>query len=160
MEWYENLEKVKQDYINWGIEKSSGIPYAGDITAVIKDSAEKLFTEGWHERLDPFGKGSLLIEIECFRKYQREVIKISIKVAKVIVYDDHEDWQTIQTEITGNWRHGDENTGVFKRLSDGKFFRIDWRDSVKDSCGFEDCNYGDFEATEVFPTTKTITVYE
>lgn len=90
----------------------------------------------------------------------REIIDLSIKEASEIVYNESEDWDIVETDILGNWRHGDENTGVFRRVSDGKFFRIDWRDSVKDGCEFGDCNDGPMNAKEVFPTEKTITIYE
>ena len=101
-----------------------------------------------------------MVEQLAKNKMEREEIKLKLSDVKDIVYDDHEDWKTIQSEITGNWRHGDENSGVFERLSDGKFFRIDWRDSVKDECGFEDCNFGNFVAKEVFPEQVTITIYK
>ena len=47
-----------------------------------------------------------------------------------------------------------------KRSTDGKFFRVDYETSVKDSMGWGECNYGDTEITEVFPKETTIITYE
>lgn len=87
--------------------------------------------------------------------------KLQLEVDDVvnIIYDDHEEWETVETEITGNWRHGNENTGVFRRLKDNKLFRIDWRDSTNDMTDFRDCNFGPIDATEVFPVKVTKVEY-
>jgi hypothetical protein len=90
---------------------------------------------------------------------EREEIQISTEDLRDIVYDDHEDWQEVESSVDGHWRHGTEHTGVFRRLIDGKFFRMDWRDSVKDECWWEDMNYG-CTAKEVFPKEVITTVYE
>jgi hypothetical protein len=89
---------------------------------------------------------------------EREEIQISAEDLCNIVYDDHEDWEEVQSEVDGHWRHGTEHTGVFKRISDGKFFRMNWRQSPKDSMDFADMNY-DCVATEVFPVKVTKTEY-
>ena len=90
---------------------------------------------------------------------EREQIKIENDELQEIVYGEHEEWETVEARVDGTWRHGTEHTGVFKRLSDGKFFRMDWRDSVKDECEWDDMNYG-CTAKEVFPKQMTITIYE
>lgn len=91
---------------------------------------------------------------------EREEIKISAEDLRDIVYDDHEDWQEVESSVDGHWRHGTEHTGVFRRLVDGKFFRMDWRDSVKDECGWSDMNFGTFTFKEVFPKEVTTIIYE
>jgi len=90
---------------------------------------------------------------------EREEIQISTEDLCDIVYGDHEDWNEIHSEVDGHWRHGTEHTGVFQRVSDGKFFRMDWRDSCKDSMGFTDMNYG-CTAKQVFPKEVTTIIYE
>lgn len=45
-----------------------------------------------------------------------------------------------------------------KRVFDGKFFKIHYRDSVKETCEFMDMN-SDGEYREVVPQEKTITIY-
>jgi hypothetical protein len=90
---------------------------------------------------------------------ERQTVSISNEDLQDIVYGDHEDWIVIESKVDGNWRHGTEHTGVFQRASDGKFFRMDWRDSVKDECEWRDMNYG-CTAKEVFPREVTVTIYE
>jgi hypothetical protein len=89
----------------------------------------------------------------------REKIKLTVKELQDIVYDDSENFKVIESNITGTFRHGNENEAVIKRISDGKYFEVYYRDSVKDGCDFCDMNYdGDYE--EVFKTEKTIVAYE
>lgn len=58
-------------------------------------------------------------------------------------------------------RHTEVHSLVFKRQSDNKCFRVIYETSVKDSMGWDDCNYGEtFEAIEVFPKIIETTVYE
>lgn len=87
-----------------------------------------------------------------------EKLKLNVSELRDIVYDDSNEFEVVQEETIGTWRHGNEETTVVKRLSDGKFFEINWRSSVKYSCGFKDMNF-DGEYDEVLPYTETITKY-
>lgn len=66
----------------------------------------------------------------------------------------------IERNYDGSRRHTEEHHLIFERLSDNKFFRINYETSVKDEMGWEECNYGDTKAIEVFPKEKTIVIYE
>jgi len=90
---------------------------------------------------------------------EREKIKLTAEELQWAVYGDSEDFEVVSSEITDTWRHGNECEAILKRISDEKYFKVDYRDSVKDECEFEHMN-SDGEYSEVFPTTKTITVYE
>jgi|GEM_PF-4366746 len=90
---------------------------------------------------------------------ERETITLTVSELRDAVYGDSYDYNVIRSEITGTFRHGNENTAILQRVSDSKYFEVYYRDSVKDSCEFEDMNYGG-TYKEVFPVTKTITVYE
>lgn len=90
---------------------------------------------------------------------EREKIELDVTELKDIVYGESDLFDIVHSETTGHWRHGSEETKVVKRLSDGKFFELNYRDSVKDSCEFQDMNYSG-EYSEVFPEEKTITVYK
>ena len=68
----------------------------------------------------------------------------------LVVEDDYDD----------SGRHTEFHHIVFKRVNDGKFFKVDYETSVKDSMGWEECNYGDTKATEVFPKEVVTTIYE
>lgn len=89
----------------------------------------------------------------------REKITLTTSQLQDIVFDDTEEYEMIVSEITGTFRHGNENEGIIKRNLDGKFFKAFFRDSVKDGMDWSDMNHGPFEFEEVFKSEKTITVY-
>lgn len=89
---------------------------------------------------------------------EKEKISLSVDGLQEIVYNESEDYDVIKSETTGHWRHGAEEITIIQRVSDGKYFKINWRHVSKDECDFDDMNYdGDYE--EVFPYEKTITEY-
>lgn len=90
-----------------------------------------------------------------------EKYKIDLKVDKLrdIVYGVSDEFKEVSHETTGHWRHGSEEETVVQRVSDGKYFVIYWRDSVKDECDFRDMN-SDMECYEVFPEIVTKTIYK
>lgn len=90
---------------------------------------------------------------------ERDKIKLSVDELRDVLFGDHEEYVVVLHEINGEWRHGTEERSVVKRLSDGKFFEIHYRDSVKETCDFEDMNNGG-EYSEVFEYTKTTTDYK
>ena len=90
---------------------------------------------------------------------EKEKINLTVEELQDVVYGDTDEFDIILTETTGHWRHGSEETAIVKRISDNKFFKIDYRDSVKDECEFCDMNY-DGEYTEVFPKEVTTIIYE
>ena len=90
---------------------------------------------------------------------ERESIRIEVEELRDVVFGDSEHYEVIKSETTGHWRHGSEETTIVRRVSDGKYFQIDWRDSVKDGCEFEDMNY-DGVYIEVFPKTIETVIYE
>lgn len=71
------------------------------------------------------------------------------------------DIEIIEREYSSSGRHTEYWYLIFKRLSDGKFFKVEYEQSVKDSMGWDECNWeSETEAIEVFPKTMTITIYE
>lgn len=65
----------------------------------------------------------------------------------------------IQRDYHDSRRHTEQHSLIFKRISDGKYFRLYYETSVKDEMDWEECNYGETEAIEVFPEPQTIIVY-
>lgn len=90
---------------------------------------------------------------------EKEKIKLTSSELRDIVYDDNENYGIIKETITGDWRHGTEEEVIVKRVSDGKFFKLNYRNSVKDECEFADMNY-DAEYEQVFARTTEIIIYE
>jgi hypothetical protein len=109
---------------------------------------------------DGVGGKSWDCELKEIIMSEKENLKLSSKKVCNIVFGDDEEWDEIESSVEGTWRHGTEHTGVFQRISDKKFFRINWRNSPKDSMGFEDMNFSPIEAEEVFAKTKTVVYYE
>lgn len=70
------------------------------------------------------------------------------------------DFNEIEFHYDGSSRHTEAHHKILKRISDGKYFRVHYETSVKDSMGWEECNSGNTVVTEVFPESKTITVYK
>ena len=68
--------------------------------------------------------------------------------------------EEIERNYDGSRRHTEDHHLIFKRLSDNKYFKISYETSVKDEMGWEECNYGDTEAIEVFPEEKITTIYK
>ena len=68
--------------------------------------------------------------------------------------------EIISDKYSNSGRHQEYWDIVIKRLSDGKFFTISYSKSVKDSMGWDDCNYGVFNATEVFPESIVTVIYK
>lgn len=70
-------------------------------------------------------------------------------------------FEEISKEVTDVNRWTLDYEKVIKR-ADGKYFKIWWSEPATETCGyFNDCNYKEeYEFEEVFPVTKTITVYE
>lgn len=88
-----------------------------------------------------------------------ETIKLTAVELDEIVCESSESYSVVHTKITGTFRHGNENSAVIKRVLDGKFFEVHYRDSVKDECGFLDMN-SDGEYNEVIPVETTVIVYQ
>jgi thymidylate synthase len=74
LSWYDDLNKIKEIYVNWSLSKPSG-GYAGDIKADVIESANQIFVDGWQNNKDPF-TGKPLIELECFSSIPKRAISL------------------------------------------------------------------------------------
>lgn len=90
---------------------------------------------------------------------EREKITLTVSELQDIVFEESAEFEVIETKTVGHWRHGSEECTVVQRLSDNKYFELNWRNSVKDSCEFEDMNYDD-EYKEVFPEKVETIIYK
>lgn len=88
-----------------------------------------------------------------------EKLKLTVKELREIISKDSNDFYVVEDEIVGEFRHGNENEAIIKRISNGKFFRVNYRTSCKDECEFSDINF-DSEYDEVVPYEVTITKYK
>ena len=96
----------------------------------------------------------------------REKFEISSDELKNLVYEEYLEIngkdipiEEIETKYIQSGRHQEYHSLIFKRLSDGKFFKANFSKSTQDSIGWDECNY-DFKITEVFQKTETIITYK
>ncbi len=80
------------------------------------------------------------------------------------LYDELRDIEVpikvVEREYEGSGRHTEHHCLVFQNLDNSKFYRVAYDTSVKDSMGWEECNYGKGEAIEVFQKEVTKFIYE
>lgn len=50
--------------------------------------------------------------------------------AKRIVWEDHEDWDEVTSEVIDNTRWSVLKEGVFKHLPTGKFYQVNWSEGA------------------------------
>ena len=93
---------------------------------------------------------------------EREVIKLTNSQWRELVFENYLEingevikFEEIEDNYDGSRRHTEDHHKILKRISDNKYFRLDYETSVKDEMGWEECNYGNTEATEVFPEPVT-----
>jgi hypothetical protein len=98
---------------------------------------------------------------------EREVIKLTNEQWCDIVFENYIkvngekiEFEEIQDNYDGSRRHTEDHHKILKRVSDGKFFKVDYETSVKDEMGWNECNEGETEADEVFPEQVTTTIYK
>lgn len=97
----------------------------------------------------------------------REIIKLNNQQWKDVAQEVYLEVDGVEVPIkeirydyVGSGRHTEHHTLVFQRVSDGKYFKVGYEESVKDSMGWDECNYGSAEAKEVFPKTIETIIYE
>lgn len=98
---------------------------------------------------------------------ERDKIKLTNEQWCDLVYENYLEIDGVEIKIEeiqrnreASHRHTEQYEVVFKRLDNNKFYKIDYESSVKDFIGWEECNYGDKEAIEVFPKVITTTIYK
>lgn len=96
-----------------------------------------------------------------------EKIVLTSESARDLVFEDYlvidgeeVPIKEVEDVYESSGRHQEYHSKVFEVLSTGKFYRIGYSVSVKDSMGWDECNYGPFEAVEVHPEQVTKTVYK
>jgi hypothetical protein len=101
------------------------------------------------------------------KKIEREIIKLTSDQVRDIVFENYLEINDVDIPIEGietkyikSGRHQEYHTKVFQRLTDKKYFIVNYSTSVKDNMGWEECNYGPFKATEVFPEVISKTIYK
>lgn len=84
---------------------------------------------------------------------------LSSEDGRMVVYGDHDDYQTISEEIYGQGRWSIRKSGIFKRLSDGTFWMADWSEGATEYQDKSPFEYNDAEFFQVEPKEVTVTKY-
>lgn len=91
---------------------------------------------------------------------EREQLTLTGEEGRRIIYEDHEDFELVTSEIVDNSRWSILYEDVYQRLSDKKFFKTTYRKGATELQDERPYEYGDAVFKEVFPVEKTIIVYE
>ena len=91
---------------------------------------------------------------------ERETLKLTGEEGRRILYEDHEDFELVTSEIVDNSRWSILYEDVYQRLSDKKFFKTTYSKGATELQDERPYEYGDAVFEEVFPVEKTIIVYE
>lgn len=91
---------------------------------------------------------------------EREKLVLTPEEGRSIVYDDHDDFELISKEITDTSRWSIFYENIYKRISDGKFFKTNYSEGATEHQDESPYEYDDAVFEEVFPVEKTVIVYE
>ena len=105
---------------------------------------------------------------------KRETIELTNKQYSDLIYENayfegeyvegDTEWiyfELVKHTIVDYSRHASNNESVLRRKSDGKYFLAEYQDSIKETMGWEECQYEDhYTIGEVFPRTIETIIYE
>lgn len=92
---------------------------------------------------------------------EKTSLKLTPDEGRCIVWDDHDDFQTVETNIFDVTRWSIIYKDIYKQKSSGKFFKTSYSvgaTEFQDEQPYEYVTEAVFE--EVFPVEKLVTVYE
>jgi hypothetical protein len=90
----------------------------------------------------------------------REKLKLTGEEGRRIIYEDHEDFELVRSEIVDNSRWSVVYEDVYQRLSDKKFFKTTYTKGATEMQDERPYEYGGALFYEVFLVEKTVLVYE
>jgi hypothetical protein len=87
-------------------------------------------------------------------------MKLTKEEGRDIVWNDHEDWEEIESETDGNNRWSIFHTGVFKHKPSGKFYSLNWSVGATETQDQQAFEYEDPKPVEVKQVEKVVKVWE
>ena len=88
-------------------------------------------------------------------------MKLSKEDARSIVYDDHEDWSKVESEIVDTSRWSIMYEGVFLHKPSNKHYSLGWQVGATEQQDERPFEYEDeVEATEVVQVEKIVKVWK
>jgi hypothetical protein len=92
---------------------------------------------------------------------EKTILKLAPDEGRSILWNDHDDFKTVETNIVGITRWSIIYENIYKQKSSGKFFKTSYSvgaTEYQDEQPYEYVKEAVFE--EVFPVEKLVTVYE
>ncbi len=87
-------------------------------------------------------------------------MKLSKEDARMVIWDDHEDFTEIESRVTSTSRWSIHNEGIYLHNPSGKHYKLEWSVGATEYQDERPFQYSDPELVEVSPVSKTITVWE
>lgn len=87
-------------------------------------------------------------------------MRLTEQEARDIVYEDHEDWETVETEIEDTTRWSIVHSGVFKHLPTGKHYFTYWSVGATETQDQQPFEYDEPVFNEVKQVEKVVKVWE
>jgi hypothetical protein len=91
---------------------------------------------------------------------ERETLNFSAQKARDIIFDDDEEFVVVETEQIGNSRWSLHYRAIVHRALDDKYFAVTYSKGATEQQEQRPFDDEPPVFTQVFPTIKTITVYE
>jgi hypothetical protein len=87
-------------------------------------------------------------------------VKLTKEEARDVVWEDHEDWETIEEDICSNSRWAIHMRGIFKHVPSGKFYELHWDKGATEYQEQQPFEYTDPDLIEVHQVEKVVKVWE
>lgn len=87
-------------------------------------------------------------------------MELTNQEARDIVYDDHEDWEEVESNIVDSSRWSIQYVGVFKHLPTNKYYSLDWQVGATEQQEERPFEYTDPAPAEVKQVEKLVKVWE
>ena len=87
-------------------------------------------------------------------------MKLSKEDARMVIWDDHEDFTEIESRVTSTTRWSIHNEGIYLHNPSGKHYKLEWSEGATEYQEEIPFEYNDPELIEVRPVSKTITAWE
>lgn len=92
---------------------------------------------------------------------EKTILKLTPEEGRSIVWDDHDDFEKVETNIVDVTRWSVVYENIYKQKSNGKFFRTSYSVGATESQDEQPYEYvKEAVFTEVFPVEKLVTVYK
>lgn len=87
-------------------------------------------------------------------------MKLTKKEARMVVYDDHSDFEVKEENIIDTSRWSIIKKGIFQHIPSGKFYSLEWSEGATECQEEKPFEYTEPELIEVEQVEKTVLMWE